>query len=210
MPTGRRVLAALVLVLAAACARQSGRGELAPPAGAAAWDARLGVVFDDHYTGVPVPLSGRAPSDVTDQRRFAQRLGYADLVALVTVEQVWSRGLYGGAASQRLDVTLDQVLLGELPKGTRSTQVLQLRGSGGADELPAGLTGRAMLLFVRWAPGDQPAYHHHVMPADSEAIAVIEAMVRHARAEGKLPSQAKKTRASRRARRKAGKTAAPG
>lgn len=204
MPTGRRVLAALVLVLATACARTRGGGDLAPPPDAAAWDSRLAVVFDDHYTGVPVQLSGRAPIDVMDQRRFGQRLGYADLVALMTVDQVWSRGLYGGVASQRLDVTLGKVLLGELPKGTRLSQVLQLRTSEG-DELPATLTGRAMLLFVRWAPGERPAYHHHVMPADAEAIAVIAAMVRHARAEGKLPTEGAKSRASRRARRKVAK-----
>jgi len=201
MPTGRRVLAALVLMLAGACTRTSGRGELTPPSGAAAWDSRLGLVFDDRFTGVPVQLVGRAPIDVMDQRRFGQRLGYADLVVLMTVDQVWSRGLYGGAPGQRLDVTLGKVLLGELPKHTQLAQVLQLRSSEG-DALPATLVGTVMLLFVHWAPGETPAFHHHVMPADAEAIAVIEAMVRHARAEGKLPGEAAKARASRRTSRK--------
>lgn len=203
MPTGRwTILAALVVLLASACARTSSRGELAPPSGAAAWDPRLGVVFDDHFTSVPVQLVGRAPIDVMDQRRFGQRLGYADLVVLMKVDQVWSRGLYGGVPGQRLDVTLGKVLLGELPKNTRLAQVLHLHSAAG-DPLPSTLTGQVMLLFVRWAPGDVPAYHHHVMPADSEAIAVIEAMVRHARAEGKLPGEGARARASRRERRKA-------
>lgn len=196
-----RLLLALLLVLAPACARKATRGELAPPAGAAAWDGRLGVVFDDGYTAVPVALAGRAPIDVMDQRRFSQRLGYADLVVLVTVDQVWSRGLHGGAPQQRLDVTLGDVLLGELPKGTQLGQVLRVRGDDEA--LPATLTGRVMLLFVRWAPGDTPAYHHHVMPADGEAVDWIQSMVRHARAEGKLPTEGAKMRASRRSRRQA-------
>lgn len=202
MPTGRWFLVALALLVAACSQSRSGSGELAAPAGAAAWDSRFGLVFDDRFTGVPVQLVGRAPIDVTDQRRFGQRLGYADLVVLMTVDQVWSRGLYSGQPGQRLDVTLGKVLLGELPKGTQLAQVLHLR-SGEGDPLPAALVGTVMLLFVRWAPGERPAYHHHVMPADAEAIAVIEAMVRHARAEGKLPGEAAKARASRRATRKA-------
>lgn len=200
---GRRVLALLVLLLAAGCARKAVRGELAPPAGAAAWDSRLGGIFDDRFTSLPVELTGRAPIDVMDQRRFSQRLGYADLIALVTVDQVWSRGLHGGEPQQRLDVTLGEVLLGELPKGTQLAQVLRIRGSAQADPLPAELTGRVMLLFVRWAPGERPGYHHHVMPADTQAVDWIQSMVRHARAEGKLPSEGAKSRASRRTRRKA-------
>lgn len=207
MPTGSSILAAAALLLVTGCgARQSGRGELTPPSGSAAWDSRLGLVFDDRFTGVPVQLVGRAPIDVSDQRRFAQRLGYADLVVLVTVDQVWSRGLYGGVPGQRLDVTLGKVLLGELPKKTELGQVLQLR-SGEGDPLPASLVGSVMLLFVRWAPGESPAFHHHVMPADGEVIAVVESMVRHARAEGKLPGEGAKARASRRERRKATRSA---
>jgi hypothetical protein len=184
MPTGRRPPAipgwwrGAALALLLGCARKPATGELAPPPGTDPWDVRL---------------VGRAPSDVADQRRFAQRLGYADLVALVTVDQVWSRGLYGGAPKQRLDVTLGRVLHGELPKGTTTGQVLELRGE---DELPAALAGRVMLLFLHWAPGERPAFHHHVMPADDDMIALIEAMVRHARAEGQL--EAKKPRRTRR------------
>jgi len=189
MRTGRRRLAALALVLTAlvvaspGCARKHMRGDLAPPAGAAAWDSLHDVTFDDHYTQTPLELSGRAPGDVIDQQRLAQRLGFADLVALVTVDQVWSRGLHDGAPSQHLDVTIDRVLLGAVPRGTRNDQVLALRGG---EALPAGLTGRVMVMFVRWAPGDGPGYHHHLMPADDNVLAWISAMVRHARALGKL------------------------
>jgi hypothetical protein len=201
MRTGRRWLAALGISLTlAACAGARARGgDLGPPADAPAWDTRYDLVFDDHYTALPVELSGRAPGDVVDQRRFAQRLGFADLIALVTVDQVWSRGLYEGTPRQQLDVTVGRVLLGELPKGTRREQVLQLRGG---EDLPANLTGRVMLLFLRWAPGEGAGYHHHVMPADEAVITLIEAMVRHARAEGKLE------RPRQRGRRRGGKSAA--
>ncbi|MBL9104977.1 MAG: hypothetical protein JNL82_28790 [Myxococcales bacterium] len=208
-----RRLAALGLtasLLAGGCAGKSARGELGAPADATEWDSRLGLVFDDRYTAVPVELTGRAPIDVMDQRRFSQRMGYADLVVLVTVDQVWSRGLHGGDPQQRLDVTLGEVLLGELPKGTELAQVLRIRGNAQADPLPAALIGQVMLLFVRWAPGERPAYHHHVMPADAEAVDWIQSMVRHARAEGKLPSEGAKSRASRRAQRKAARAARAG
>ncbi len=201
MRTGRLATLALSLAIACmltSCARKGSRGELAPPADAPAWDPVYDTAFDDHYTATRLELSGRAPGDVVDQRRLAQRLGYADLVALVKVEQVWSRGLYGGAPQQRLDVTLGRVLLGALPRGTRADQVLELRGG---DELPAALTGRVMLLFLRWAPGEGPGYHHHVMPADDNVVEWVEAMTRHARAEGKLDALEKPRRAGRRSRR---------
>ena len=206
MRTGRRRLAALAfaalpglpvaslnvvtalvvtaaVVVAPGCARKHARGDLAPPAGAVAWDPLHDIIFDDHYTQTPLGLSGRAPGDVIDQRRLAQRLGFADIVALVTVDQVWSRGLHDSVPRQRVDVTIDRVLLGALPRGTRKDQVLGLRGG---EDLPAGLTGRVMLMFVRWAPGDGPGYHHHLMPADDNVLAWVTAMVRHARSLGKL------------------------
>lgn len=192
MRTGRRWAPhrwalALTLALTAAastgCARRSARGDLAPPPDAAAWDGVHDITFDDHYTETPLQLSGRAPGDVVDQRRLAQRLGYADLVMLVTVEQVWSRGLHDSEPRQRLDVKLGKILLGVMPRGTRSEQTLELRGG---EALPAGLTGRVMLLFVRWAPGEGPGYHHHLMPADDNVVEWIEAMTRHARKLGKL------------------------
>ena len=216
MRTGRRRLVALALTALAAlpdvpmmalvgvglvagvpgCARRHARGDLAPPPDAAAWDPVQDIIFDDHYTQTPLELSGRAPGDVIDQRRLAQRLGFADIVALVTVDQVWSRGLHDGVPRQRLDVTIDRVLLGALPKGTRKEQVLELRGG---EDLPAALTGRVMLMFVRWAPGDGPGYHHHLMPADDNVLAWVTAMVRHARELGKLDA-VEKPRKRRRGR----------
>ncbi len=205
MRTGRRRLAALSFVLATGlaltgCVKQGTRGDLAPPANAAAWDPIYDNTFDDHYNQTTMALSGRAPGDVIDQRRLAQRLGFADLVLLVQVDQVWSRGLHGGAATQRLDVTLGRVLLGVLPKGTRKDQVLSLRGG---EELPGDLTGRVMLLFLRWAPGEGQGYHHHVMPAEDSVIEWIEALARHARALGKL-DPIEKSRAGKRGRRSRG------
>lgn len=207
MRTGRRWLAAygvslarmlgvsltlgLALTLGGCSAKV--RGDMTPPAGSAAWDSRFDLVFDDHYTAIPVQMTGRAPGDVIDQKRFAQRLGHADLVVLVTVDQVWSRGLYAGTPQQRASVTLGQVLHGELARGVRSEQVLELRGG---DALPAELGGQVMLLFLRWAPGEGAGFHHHLMRADEDVITLIETMVRHARAAGQLkrPGGTKKSR----------------
>jgi len=184
MRIGRRWLAALaVSAVLVGCAGSKARGELRPPAGAAAWDAGFDLIFDDHYTAIPVELMGRAPGDVIDQKRFAQRLGHADLVLLVTVDQVWSRGLYASTPQQRASVTLGTVLHGELARSIRSEQVLELRGG---DALPAVLGGKVMLMFLRWAPGEGAGFHHHLMRADEDVITLIEAMVRHARAAGKL------------------------
>lgn len=185
---GRWVSGLLALGLAAGLAGCRGRSgsELQPPPGASTWDSRLEGLFDDRFTPVPINLTGRAPADVADQRRFGQRLGYADLVALVTIDQVWSRALYGGAPQQRVEVTLGRVLRGSLPRRTATEQVLTLRG---AEELPAAWQGRVMLLFILWAPGDLPAYHHHLLPANEDVIATIEAMVRHARAAGQLADE---------------------
>lgn len=173
----------LSLALMVPACRHAPTGELRPPDGARAWDSRLDALFDDRFTPTPVALTGRAPGDVLDQRRFSQRLGYADLIVLVKVEQVWSRTLFGGQPQQRVEVTLGRVLRGRLPRKTDPGQVLVLRG---AEELPTAAVGRVMLLFVAWAPGEVPAYHHHFMPADDDAVALIEAMVRHARSAGQL------------------------
>lgn len=183
MGTGRRWFAALAVSLALLGCGAKGRGELTPPAGAPQWDRRFDVVFDDHYTAIPVQLTGRAPGDVIDQKRFAQRLGHADLVLLVTVDQVWSRGLHAGTPQQRASVSLGQVLRGELARGVRSEQVLELRGG---DALPAELGGQVMLLFLRWAPGEGAGFHHHLMRADEDVLTLIDAMVRHARAAGQM------------------------
>jgi hypothetical protein len=193
MGTGRRWIAALAVSLALMGCSKAGRGELTSPAGAPQWDPRFDVVFDDHYTAIPVQLTGRAPGDVIDQKRFAQRLGHADLVVLVTVDQVWSRGLYAGTPQQRASVSLGKVLRGELARGVRGEQVLELRGG---DALPAELGGQVMLLFLRWAPGEGAGFHHHLMRADEDVLTLIDAMVRHARAAGQI-DRPKKGRRSR-------------
>ncbi|WAS90285.1 hypothetical protein [Nannocystis punicea] len=167
----------------AGCRRASNSGELGAPTGASTWDTRLEQLFDDRFTPSAVELTGRAPGDVLDQRRFSQRLGYANVILLVRVDQVWSRTLFGGQPQQRVEVTLGRALRGSLPRKTTPSQVLVLRG---AEELPADAVGRVMLMFVAWAPGEIPAYHHHLMPADENVVELIEAMVRHARKEGKL------------------------
>lgn len=190
-----RILLGLTLGVAAAGCRGKSGGELRPPDGARAWDNRLDQLFDDRFTPTAVELTGRAPGDVLDQRRFSQRLGYANLIVLVTVDQVWSRTLFGGQPQQRVEVTLGRVLRGKLAKKTGEGQVLVLRG---ADELPADAVGRVMLLFLAWAPGESPAYHHHLMPGDERAIALIEAMVRHARSAGQLDDGAREGRKRRR------------
>lgn len=181
----------LALVAATAACRGKTNGELKPPSGAPAWDSRLEQLFDDRFTPTPIELTGRAPGDVLDQRRFSQRLGYADLVVLVTVEQVWSRTLLGGRPQQRVEISLGEPLRGKLPRGAAKAQVLHLRD---AEELPTDAVGRVMLLFIEWAPGDSPAFHHHLMQASEPVIALIEAMVRHARAAGKLEDGTKKRR----------------
>ena len=183
----------LALVAVAGC-RGKTLGELKPPSGTPAWDSRLEALFDDRCTPTPVELMGRAPGDVLDQRRFSQRLGYADLVVLVTVDQVWSRTLLGGKPQQRVEISLGEVLRGKLPRGAAKEQLLYLRD---AEELPTDAVGRMMLLFVEWAPGESPAFRHHLMQASEPTIALIEAMVRDARAAGKLDDGTKKRRRRR-------------
>ena len=88
-------------------------------------------------------------------------------------------------------MTLGRVLRGKLPKKVAPQQTLVFRE---AEELPLDAVGRVMLLFVRWAPGEAPAYHHHLMVAADDALALIEAMVLHARAAGKLEEDAPRKR----------------
>ncbi len=193
----RRLLLAMVLGIGACKAAQT--GELTPPAHAPKWEPRFAVAFDDAYTRESIALSGRAPNDVLDQRRFSFRLGEAALVAVVHVEQVWGKGRYQGRQDQFLDVSLGEALLGEVPRKAAPDQLLLVRSD---DELPGSLQGRNMVLFLRWAPGENPAYHHHLMPADKETLAWIRAMVDHARAEGVLDAKGGETRRSRRKKRR--------
>lgn len=189
----------------AGCRHGSKTGELAPGGDVAAWEHRFAVAFDDAYTREPINLVGRAPHDVLDQRLFAARLGHASIVAKVSVDQVWGRGRHEGDQDQYLDVTIDRVLMGELPKNTNEQQLLPVRAN---DELSAALQGEDMILFVRWAPGAKPPFHHHLMPSDPELEGYIEALVEHAQGEGVLDGSG--TVASKRGKKKKKKKAKGG
>jgi len=193
---------ALVSAALAGCKSKSSRGELSPPDDAPAWEERYGVAFDDDYTAADLQLGGRASHDVFDQQLFAARLGYAAIIVLAKVEQVWGRGRYQGRRAQYVDIELGEVMLGELPKGTRSSQMIRLRGE---DDVPADLQGKQLVLFVRWAPGADPAYHHHLMPADPKIVDYIRSLVKHAREEGALDATGGKGKgkSKRRAKRRA-------
>lgn len=197
---------ALVSAALAGCKSKSTRGELSPPDDAPAWEERYGVAFDDDYTSADLQLGGRASHDVFDQQLFAARLGYAAIIVLARVEQVWGRGRYQGRRAQYLDVELGDVMLGELPKGTRSSQMIRLRGE---DDVPADLQGKQLVLFVRWAPGADPGYHHHLMPAEDKIVDYIRSLVKHAREEGALDTSSK-GKAKRKARRRAKGNASAG
>src|SRR5690606_38963081 len=138
------------LGLVPGCKGRSSTGELTPPDDAVAWDARYSDVFDDDYTGQAVHLDGRAPNDVRDQRLFAARLGESHVIAEVKVAQVWGQGRYQGRQDQYLEVEIEQLLMGELVKGTSTRQLVLVEGE---DPLPGSLQGQSLLLFVRWAPG---------------------------------------------------------
>lgn len=188
-PHARRIswsLAALSLALVLGCKARSASGELTPPGDAESWDPRYVDVFDDDYTRAPIHLDGRAPNDVRDQRLFAARLGESNVVAEVKVEQVWGQGRYQGRQDQFLEVEIQQLLLGQLVKGTADTQFLLVEAE---DPLPGVLQGQSLLLFLRWAPGESPPYHHHLMPMDSEAMTYIAALIEHAKAEGVLDAE---------------------
>lgn len=198
-PAARRLarflVVATVALFADGCRNRNPTGELQPPRGAPEWENRYAVAFDDAYTREPINLSGRAPNDVLDQRLFAARLGHAHVVALVTVDQVWGRGRYQSDQNQYLDVAFEKTLMGELPKDTDEEQLLRISGE---DELPGSLQGQTMVLFVRWAPDERPAYHHHLMPADEEIVTYIDAMVQHAQDEGVLDDDGSRSKRKRR------------
>lgn len=173
---------------------------LTPPSGTEEFTSNFAVAFDDQYTATPLRMEGRAPNDVKDQRLFHARLGHADMVMLVQVERVWGEALYEGRElgdwDQYLEVKLGNVLMGELGKNVAPSQLIGVRG----EPLPATLEGQTLLLFLKWAPGEQPAFHHHLMPPEKDAIALIKAMVEHATAEGVIGGRTEKNKA-RRARR---------
>ncbi|MFO7567336.1 MAG: hypothetical protein R6X02_32125 [Enhygromyxa sp.] len=195
-------LLTLALVACAGCKNRhkgASLAELSPPRDAPAWESRYGVAFDDSYTPTSVNLQGRAPNDVLDQQLFQARLGHAAIVVLVRVEQVWGKGRYQGRQSQYLELELGEVLLGTLPKNTPEQLLLEVAST---DELPGTLKDEVMLLFLRWDAESEPPYHHHLMPADQELIALIKAMVKHAQAEGVLDAKGDEKKGKRRRGRK--------
>lgn len=189
-------LAMSFTAISTGCKNRHRTGELFPPDDAPAWETRFAQTFDDDYTPEPLELQGRAPHDVLDQRLFTARLGYSHIVVLVRVDQVWGRGRYQGRKAQYIDIELGEVLLGEVPKGTRKDQLVTITGE---EELRGDLQGRTMLLFVRWAPGERPPFHHHMMPATKDIVGYIRALVQHATKEGALGGGGKRKR-KRRAR----------
>lgn len=176
----------LALGLVVGCKGRNSTGELTPPSDAEAWDARYAQSFDDDYTRQPINLRGRAPHDVRDQRLLAARMGYADVLAEVKVLQVWGKGRYQGRQAQYLEVEIEELLVGRLLEGTSERQFVMVQAD---DELPGTLQGQSLLLFLRWAPGQVPPYHHHLMPVEPEAMAFIAAVVEHAKTEGVLDAE---------------------
>lgn len=195
----RRSLLLLAAVVAlSACRSRNQTGELTPPKGAAQFSAEFARDFDDDFTATSIKLQGRAPNDVLDQRLFSRRLGLADVVAVVEVRQVWGKGRYEGRKEQLVDVLFQEVVLGSLSKGTYDEQLLRIDGE---DSLGGELQGHKMVLFIKWAPGEQPPFHHHLMPVDPESMAYITAMIKHAQAEGVLNANGEVTTSKRKQKR---------
>jgi hypothetical protein len=191
----RALVAACVVVGAQGCKSKGSHGQLYPPDDAPKWEDRFSSAFDDDYTSADLQLEGRAANDVLDQRLFVARLGYSAIIVLVRVEQVWGRGRYQGKKTQFLDVELGEVLFGELPKGTEPSQLVEITGE---DDVPGDLQGKQLVLFVRWAPGEEPPYHHHLMPAVDDIVGYIRALVKHAKDEGQLDKRATKGKRGKR------------
>jgi hypothetical protein len=157
-------------------------GRLKAPSAAEAFESRYAVAFDDGYTAAPPKIEGRAPNDIADQRLLHARLGHADLVVLVKVEHIWEKGFKGGAKRKFLEIRLGEVLYGDIGASVNAQQLVPVLG----DSVPAGLEGDRLLMFVRWAPGEEPSFHHHLGPAVPEVVEMIQSMVKHARKEGVL------------------------
>lgn len=177
-------LGLLCLSLAAVGCKKSdlNYGSLKAPSSAEPFESRFSVAFDDGYTSAPPKIEGRAPNDIADQRLLHARLGHADLVMLVRVEHIWEKGFKGGAKRQFLEIRLGDVLYGDIDPSVNAQQLVPVLG----DSVPAGLEGERLLMFVRWAPGEEPSFHHHLGPAEPEVVNMIQAMVKHARKEGVL------------------------
>ena len=190
----------LALAVAGGCKARNSKGslaELTPPKHAPAWESRFAVAFDNSYTPTAVHLQGRAPNDVLDQQLFQARLGHAAIVVLVRVGQVWGKGRYQGRQDQFLELEFGEVLLGSLPKAAPERLMVQVKS---ADDLPGSLNGEVMLLFLRWDTETDPPFHHHLMPADGELIALIQAMVKHAQVEGVIDNKGDEKKPGKRGR----------
>lgn len=212
MRSGRLPLASRWIALAAvvaglslgACKDRNATGELSSPKDASPFESKHHKAFDDDYTPQSVELMGRAPNDVLDQQLFAERLGFSDVLVKVRVKQVFGKGRYEGRKDQYVAVGVEEVIMGSLPDETEEEQLLVIRGE---DELPRDLSDASLLLFLKWAPGEVPSYHHHLMPAGDELLEMIGAMVKHAQSEGILDgdgeiSTGRKSRRSRKDRKK--------
>ncbi len=202
---GATVVAGLSL---AACKDRNATGELSSPEDATAFESKHRKAFDDDYTPQSVELMGRAPNDVLDQQLFAERLGFSDVLAKVRVKQVFGKGRYEGRKDQYIAVAIEEVIIGSLAAGTQEEQLLVIKGE---DELPRDLSNAQLLLFLKWAPGEVPSYHHHLMPAGDALLEMIGAMVKHAQSEGVLNadgeiSSGRKSRKARKREKKAKKS----
>jgi len=199
-PFGVGVGLALGLFLATGCAgRAETEGVLRSPPNAREWTGRLAVAFDDAFTPTGINLAGRAPNDVQDQRLFAARLGHADLVVLVRLEQMWGKGRYAGRQDQYVELSLGEVLAGQLEDGVADEQLVGLVGQ---DKLSGDLNGQLAILFVRWDPGAEPSFHHHLMAAQPATVVLIKSMVAHADDAGVNPGKRRSSKASRRRNRR--------
>jgi len=192
---------AALMVSSGACKDRNLTGELSSPDDAGEFESKHRKAFDDDYTPQSVELMGRAPNDVLDQKLFAERLGFADVLARVRVKQVFGKGRYQGRQDQYVAIEIEDVIMGELSEGTEPEQLLVIKGE---DDLPADLSDAELLLFVKWAPGEVPSYHHHLMPADDDVVEMIGAMVKHAQENGVLGADGEIStgRKSRKARKK--------
>ena len=172
--------------------RGRARDQLIPPDDAPAWESRFDLAFDDAYAATSINLKGRASYDSVDQELFQTRLGHATLIILVRVEQVWTATADAGIQEQFLELDVGEVLLGHLPRNVKNL-TLEISNT---EKLEGETQGQIMLLFVRWDPGASPPYHHHLMPSwghgkipgaeGDDLVAMILAMVEHARSEGVL------------------------
>ena len=199
------VIACLTLALGGGCKNRNKDGtlsELAPPKDAEPWRSNLAIAFDDSYTPTSINLQGRAPNDVRDQQLFQARLGHAAIVVLVKVDQIWGKGRYQGRQEQYLEVELGETLMGTLPKDAPERLMLQVDS---IDELPGTLRGEIMLLFLAWDSESEPPFHHHLMPANDDVVALINAMVKHAQQEGVLDAKGDEKKSKRRRRGRRGR-----